>query len=65
MHSRLITRLGLEENGRVSVRQTGSALTLKVECDDLLPDTCVRVPCGHPLTASLGPMFGPITAERA
>ena len=63
MHSRLIARLGLQENGRVSVRQTASALTLKVQRDDLLPDNCVRIPSGHPLTASLGPMFGPITAE--
>jgi NADH-quinone oxidoreductase subunit G len=63
MHSRLIAKLGLEENGRVSVRQTASALTLKVQRDDLLPDNCVRVPSGHPLTAGLGPMFGPITAE--
>ncbi len=63
MHSNLIARLGLKENGRVSVRQTTQALTLKVERDDLLPDNCVRIPCGHPLTASLGPMFGAITAE--
>jgi NADH-quinone oxidoreductase subunit G len=63
MHSRLIARLGLQENGRVSVRQTASALTLKVQRDDLLPDNCVRIPSGHPLTAGLGPMFGPITAE--
>jgi NADH-quinone oxidoreductase subunit G len=63
MHSRLIEKLGLQENGRVSVRQTASALTLKVQRDDLLPDNCVRVPSGHPLTAGLGPMFGPITAE--
>jgi NADH-quinone oxidoreductase subunit G len=63
MHGRLIAKLGLTENGRVSVRQTASALTLKVQRDDLLPDTCVRVPSGHPLTAGLGPMFGPITAE--
>ncbi len=63
MHSRLIARLGLEENGRVSVRQTASALTLKVQRDDLLPDNCVRIPSGHPLTAGLGPMFGPIIAE--
>ena len=62
MHSRLIAKLGLEENGRVSVRQTASALTLKVQRDDLLPDNCVRIPSGHPLTAGLGPMFGPITA---
>jgi NADH-quinone oxidoreductase subunit G len=63
MHSRLIAKLGLAENGRVSVRQTASALTLKVQRDDLLPDNCIRVPSGHPLTANLGPMFGPITAE--
>jgi NADH-quinone oxidoreductase subunit G len=63
MHSRLIAKLGLTENGRVSVRQTAYALTLKVQRDDLLPDNCVRVPSGHPLTAGLGPMFGPITAE--
>ena len=64
MHGRLIAKLGLEENGRVSVRQTASALTLKVQRDDLLPDTCVRIPSGHPLTAGLGPMFGPITAKQ-
>ncbi|HJX58478.1 MAG TPA: molybdopterin-dependent oxidoreductase, partial [Thiobacillus sp.] len=65
MHGRLIAKLGLEENGRVSVRQTASALTLKVQRDDLLPDTCVRIPSGHPLTAGLGPMFGTITAKPA
>jgi NADH-quinone oxidoreductase subunit G len=63
MHGRLIAKLGLVENGRVSVRQTASALTLKVQRADLLPDNCVRIPSGHPLTAGLGPMFGPITAE--
>ncbi len=63
MHGRLIERLGLTENGRVSVRQTALALTLKVQRDDHLPDNCIRVPSGHPLTANLGPMFGPITAE--
>ena len=63
MHSNLIAKLGLEENGRVSVRQSASALTLKVQRDDLLPENCVRIPSGHPLTASLGPMFGAITAE--
>jgi len=63
MHSRLIAKLGLAENGRVSVRQTAHALTLKVQRDDLLPENCVRVPAGHSLTADLGPMFGAITAE--
>ena len=63
MHGRLIAKLGLQENGRVSVRQAAHALTLKVQRDDQLPDNCVRVPAGHPLTAGLGPMFGAITAE--
>jgi NADH-quinone oxidoreductase subunit G len=63
MNSRLIARLGLKVNGHVSLRQSASALTLKVECDDLLPDECIRVPSGHPLTAGLGPMFGTITVE--
>ena len=65
MHSQLIAKLGLTETGRVSVRQTGSALTLQVLRDDSLPANCVRVPSGHPLTAGLGPMFGAITAEQA
>ena len=65
MHNHLIAKLGLTENGRVSVRQTGRALTLQVLRDDSLPDNCVRVPSGHPLTAGLGPMFGAITAEQA
>ena len=65
MPRRLSATLALEENGRVSVRQTASALTLKVQRDDLLPDTCVRIPSGHPLTAGLGPMFGTITAKPA
>jgi len=63
MHCQLIARLGLAADGLVSVRQTAGALTLKVERDDQLPDNCIRVPSGHPQTAHLGPMFGPITAE--
>ena len=65
MHGALIDRLGLTELGRVSLRQGGGALTLRVERDDHLPDNVVRVPAGHPLTATLGPMFGAITAEPA
>ncbi|MEQ1661386.1 MAG: NADH-quinone oxidoreductase subunit NuoG [Thiobacillus sp.] len=63
MPGKLMAKLGLGDGGRVSVRQTGSALTLKAERDDTLPENCVRVPCGHPLTAGLGPMFGAITVE--
>ena len=63
MNSRLIAKLGLQENGRGAVRQTASALTLIVQRDELLPDFCVRIPSGHPLTAGVGAMFGLISAE--
>jgi NADH-quinone oxidoreductase subunit G len=65
MNSRVIAALGLTGKANVVVRQTGAAVTLKLECDDRLPDGCIRIPSGHPLTADLGPMFGPISVENA
>ena len=65
MKGALIARLGLEAGGMAALRQTNGAINLKVEQDDRLPDNCVRVPAAHPLTASLGPMFGEISVERA
>ena len=32
--------------------------------DDRLPANCIRLPGAHPLTAELGGLFGPISAER-
>jgi NADH-quinone oxidoreductase subunit G len=61
----LIARLGLEPGGLAAIRQGYEAVNLKVEQDDHLPDNCVRVAAGHPLTAGLGPMFGDISVERA
>ena len=58
-------RLGLEPGAMAAVRQGHEVINLKVEQDDHLPDNCVRVAAGHPLTAGLGPMFGDITVEPA
>ncbi len=65
MAGSLISRLGLEPGGMAAIRQGHEVINLKVEQDDDLPDNCVRVAAGHPLTAGLGPMFGDISVERA
>jgi NADH-quinone oxidoreductase subunit G len=36
-----------------------------VRIEPALADNAVRVPAGHPLTASLGAMFGAISIEKA
>jgi NADH-quinone oxidoreductase subunit G len=41
------------------------AVTLPAHEDPTLAPTVVRVPAGHPDTAALGPMFGPLTVEKA
>jgi NADH-quinone oxidoreductase subunit G len=50
---------------KVRVRQGDAAALLEVELDDSLPDAVVRIAAAHESTATLGPMFGPITLERA
>ncbi|MGA9991223.1 MAG: NADH-quinone oxidoreductase subunit NuoG [Thiobacillaceae bacterium] len=65
MAGELMIRLGLEPGAMAAVRQGHEVINLKVEQDDHLPDNCVRVAAGHPLTAGLGPMFGDITVEPA
>ncbi|MGO9446493.1 MAG: NADH-quinone oxidoreductase subunit NuoG [Thiobacillaceae bacterium] len=65
MSGALMGRLGLQAGDIAAVRQTHSAINLKIEQDDAVPDNCVRVPAAHPMTAGLGPMFGEISVERA
>ena len=58
-------RLGLYPGSVVRIGQgSGRALLPAVE-DASLPDGVVRVPAGHPDTAALGAMFGPLIVERA
>jgi NADH-quinone oxidoreductase subunit G len=57
--------LGLRAGGAVRVQQGSGAATLAVAVDERLPARCVRIPAGHPLTATLGPLFGRIDASAA
>jgi len=61
----LWTELGLNEGDSVQVSQGGARARLRAHLDTTLAPTAVRVPAGHPDTASLGSMFGPISVEKA
>ena len=50
---------------RVRVRQGHASAVLAARHDATLAAHAVRVPAGHPDTASLGAMFGELTIERA
>jgi NADH-quinone oxidoreductase subunit G len=60
----LYQRLGLMSGDALLVRQDGGEALVPVAVDDRLPDGCVRLAAARPETAALGPMFGPISAER-
>ncbi|MEO8152251.1 MAG: NADH-quinone oxidoreductase subunit NuoG [Rhizobacter sp.] len=61
----LWAQLGLTAGASVRVSQGNAHAVLPARLDTSLAPTAVRVPAGHPATASLGAMFGPITVERA
>jgi NADH-quinone oxidoreductase subunit G len=57
--------LHLTDGASVHVQQGRASVKLAAYHDASLAPTAVRVPAGHPLTATLGPMFGPIAVEKA
>ncbi|SNT21339.1 NADH dehydrogenase subunit G [Noviherbaspirillum humi] len=61
----LAQKLGVAEGDMVTVKQGGGVARLPAGVDAGLPVNVVRVAAGHPSTASLGAMFGPITVEKA
>ncbi len=63
MSSETLAQLGLRAGGSVLLRQGQGEATLPVALDERVPAHCVRVQAGHPLTAGLGAMFGPIEAR--
>jgi len=63
--SALWQQLGLAEGDRVRVAQGPASAVLPARLDASLAATAVRVPAAHPDTAALGPMFGPLTVEKA
>ncbi|MFT3816272.1 MAG: NADH-quinone oxidoreductase subunit NuoG [Rubrivivax sp.] len=63
--SALWRQLGLQPGARVLVAQGQTAALLPAREDATLAPTAVRVAAGHPSTAALGAMFGPLTVEKA
>jgi len=63
--SALWNELGLRQGQRVRLSQGNAQAALPVRLDATLPPNCVRVPAGQVDTATLGPMFGPISVEKA
>jgi NADH-quinone oxidoreductase subunit G len=61
----LWSQLGLNQGDKVRVSQGAATAVLPARVDTTLAPTAVRVPAGHPDTAALGAMFGPLTVERA
>jgi NADH-quinone oxidoreductase subunit G len=63
--SALWQSLGLAAGGKVLVMQGDGAVVLPAREDAALVDNVVRIAAGHPSTAALGAMFGPVTVEKA
>jgi NADH-quinone oxidoreductase subunit G len=60
----LYQRLGLMSGDFLRVRQDRAEAIVPVGADERLPDDCIRLAAARPETATLGAMFGPVTAER-
>ncbi|HEX8613157.1 MAG TPA: NADH-quinone oxidoreductase subunit NuoG [Telluria sp.] len=63
--SDLAGKLGVQAGARVLVSQGSGSAILVAGIDARLPANTVRVASAHPLTATLGAMFGAITVEKA
>jgi NADH-quinone oxidoreductase subunit G len=57
--------LGLQPGDKVRLTQGAASAVLPAREDLTLAPTAVRVSAGHPDTAALGAMFGPIAVEKA
>ncbi|MED5620000.1 NADH-quinone oxidoreductase subunit NuoG [Ideonella sp. BN130291] len=58
-------QLGLQPGAAVRVTQGNASAVLPARLEPTLAANAVRVPAGHPATATLGAMFGDITVEKA
>jgi NADH-quinone oxidoreductase subunit G len=61
----LWAQLGLQAGAKVRVTQGTGSVVLPAALDATLAQNVVRVPAGHPDTAALGAMFGPIAVAAA
>lgn len=63
--SLLAQKLGVKAGERVRVRQGDGEALVEIAIDERLPEGCVQLAAAHRHTAGLGPMFGPVSVERA
>ncbi|MGB7540964.1 MAG: NADH-quinone oxidoreductase subunit NuoG [Burkholderiales bacterium] len=61
----LAQRLQLKAGDKVRVRQGEGEAVVELGVDERVPAGCVRLAAAHKLTSGLGPMFGPVSVERA
>jgi NADH-quinone oxidoreductase subunit G len=64
-NARTLVAFEVAAGDKVRARQGEASALLDVVLDDTLPDGVVRIATAHASVATLGPMFGPITLERA
>jgi NADH-quinone oxidoreductase subunit G len=65
LSSSMWDQLGLTTGIPVRLSQGSGIAILPAQLDPTLAPFAVRVPAGHPATANLGAMFGPISVEKA
>jgi NADH-quinone oxidoreductase subunit G len=65
MNAATAARLGLVAGNAVRLKQGAGSAVLDLQIDEGVADGTVRVAAAHVSTAALGPMFGPISVERA
>ncbi len=63
--AKTLQSFGVTAGDKARVKQGEDSALLEVALDDGIADGAVLVSAGHESTATLGPMFGPITLERA
>jgi NADH-quinone oxidoreductase subunit G len=61
----LAAELNVQPGDRVQVMQGSGSAILVADVDSRLPFNAIRVAAGHPSTATLGAMFGPIAVQKA
>lgn len=65
MTAALMQKLGIENGASVRVAQGDGNVTMIAMLDKGLAENTVRVAAAHATTSALGPMFGPISVEKA
>jgi len=64
MPNNLLERFGFCPGEMAELKQGEGKVLLRVDCDDKVPPNCIRLVTAHPMTASLGDMFGDITVRK-